>query len=101
MGKVGSIPTSLTRRWKDLGQVLTYQGEGPISLGKYDCKFLARLPRAELHTALWYCRRQDARPYEANPAAAQYDGLATSSSVRAEYRRRGWRVPKITRSEQA
>jgi hypothetical protein len=55
----------------------------------------------------WYCERdgashqypsgtcveQDARADEINPAAAQYDGLATAASVRAEYRRRAWKVP--------
>ena len=65
----------------------------------YKRDFLARLNRAGLRRALWYTRRQAARPAEINPAAAQYDGLATPSSVRAEYRRRGWKVPKATISE--
>ncbi len=69
-----------------------------MSLGKYDRVFLSRLDRAGLHRALWLMRRQNARPCEANPVAAQYDGLATVSSVQAEYRRRGWKVPKPTRS---
>lgn len=67
----------------------------------YDRKFLAGLDRAGLRRALWLLRRQDARPDEINPAAAQYDRLATASSVRAEYRRRGWKVPKPTRAERA
>lgn len=44
-------------------------------------------------------RATDARPSESNPAAAQYDGLATPSSVRAEYRRRGWKIPRPTHAE--
>ncbi len=61
--------------------------------------FLARQDRAGLRRALWFCRRQDARPHEINCAAAQYDGLATSGTVRAEYRRRGWEIPKPTPME--
>lgn len=68
-------------------------------IGTFDREFLAGLDRAGLRRALWYTRRQDARPHEANPAAAQYDGLATAGSVRAEYRRRGWKVPKPSRAE--
>lgn len=68
-------------------------------IGDYDREFLASLDRKGLRRALWLMRRQDARPWESNPAAAQYDGLATASSVRAEYRRRGWKVPKPTRME--
>lgn len=67
----------------------------------YDREFLSEIDRAGLRRALWYTRRQDARPHEVNPAAAQYDGLATPAAVRAEYRRRGWRVPKPTISERA
>lgn len=67
----------------------------------YDRDFLSRLDRAGLRRALWYTRRQDARPHEVNPAAAQYDRLATPASVRAEYQRRGWKVPKPTISERA
>lgn len=65
----------------------------------YKPAFLTSLDRTGLRRALWLLRRQDARPYEINPAAAQYDRLATASSVRAEYRRRGWKVPKPTRAE--
>jgi hypothetical protein len=65
----------------------------------YKPTFLAALDRAQLRRALWLLRRQDARPAEINPAAAQYDQLATTGSVRAEYRRRGWKVPKPTRAE--
>lgn len=65
----------------------------------YGPQFLAKLGRAQLRRALWLLRRQDARPYEINPAAAQYDCLATAGAVRAEYRRRGWRVPKPSRAE--
>ncbi len=61
--------------------------------------FIAALERVDLRRALWLLRRQDARPHEINPAAAQYDGLATASAVRAEYKRRGWKVPKPTRHE--
>lgn len=61
--------------------------------------FLSALDRSALRRALRLLRRQDARPYEINPAAAQYDSLATAGSVRAEYRRRGWKVPKPTRAE--
>lgn len=66
---------------------------------RYDKSFLASLDRSGLRRALWLLRRQDARPYEANPAAAQYDGLATSGAVRAEYRRRGWKIPPQTYKE--
>lgn len=65
----------------------------------HDRAFLASLDRGELRRALRLLRRQDARPNEINPAAAQYDGLATRHSVYAEYRRRGWRLPKLTRWE--
>jgi hypothetical protein len=61
--------------------------------------FLASLCRSNLRRALWFLRRQDTHPNENNPAAAQYDGVATASSVRSEYRRRGWRIPKPTRAE--
>lgn len=67
--------------------------------GTYDRAFLGRLDRDGLRRALWLLRRQDARPGEVNPAAAQYDGHATAGSVRAEYRRRGWKVPGPTRRE--
>jgi hypothetical protein len=66
---------------------------------EYDRSFLAGLDRKSLRRALWFTRRQDARPYESNQAAAQYDGLATAGSVRAEYRRRGWKIPKVTNAE--
>jgi hypothetical protein len=65
----------------------------------YDRKFLAGLDRVGLRRALWLLRRQDARPHEVNAPAAQYDGLGTVSSVRAEYRRRGWKVPQLTLAE--
>jgi hypothetical protein len=68
-------------------------------VGDYDRKLLASLDRAGLRRALWLLRRQDARPHEVNPAAAQYDSHATAGSVRAEYRRRGWKVPRPTRAE--
>ncbi len=61
--------------------------------------FLKSLDRPGLRRALWLLRRQEARPHEPNPAAAQYDGLATPSRVRSEYRRRGWKVPKRSRDE--
>lgn len=70
-----------------------------MNFGKYDRIFLARLDRANLRRALWLMRRQAARPREVNTAAAQYDGIATTASVRAEYGRRGWKVPKPTRME--
>lgn len=66
-----------------------------------DRQFLNGLGRADLRRALWLLRRQDARPHEVNPAAAQYDRLVTTGAVRAEYRRRGWKLPKITRGERA
>lgn len=62
-------------------------------------EFLARLDRPGLRRALWFTRRSEARPHEVNPAAAQYWSLATAGYVRAEYRRRGWKVPKPTRAE--
>ncbi len=70
-------------------------------MSRFDRPFLASLSRLSLRRALRFLRRQDARPYEVNPAAAQYDGLATSSAVRAEYRRRGWRVPRPSGWERA
>lgn len=63
-------------------------------------ELMASLDRKELRLVLWVLRRQDARPSESNPAAAQYDGLITTGGVRAEYRRRGWKIPKPTRGEQ-
>lgn len=66
---------------------------------KNNRQFLAELSRQQLRRALWFLRRQDARPYEINPAAAQYDNLATASGVHAEYKRRGWKVPKPTLAE--
>jgi len=65
----------------------------------FDRSFIGDLDRAGLRRALWLLRRQDARPNEVNQAAAQYDGIATTGSVRAEYRRRGWKVPQPTRAE--
>lgn len=64
-------------------------------------RFLAGLPREDLRRALWLLRRQDARPREINCAAAQYDNIASTAAVRAEYRRRGWKLPKPTRAERA
>jgi hypothetical protein len=66
-----------------------------------DRAFLSGLTRADLRRALWLLRRQDARPWETNHAAAQYDQLATAAACRAEYRRRGWKVPKPSRAESA
>lgn len=66
---------------------------------RFDRSYLAALSRTELRRVLWFLRRQDARPHEPNPAAAQLDGMATTSSVRAEYRRRGWKIPKPTLAE--
>lgn len=63
----------------------------------YAPAFLQSLTRAQLRRALWLTRRQAARPDEINPAAAQYDGLATPASVRAEYRRRVWKVRHFKR----
>jgi hypothetical protein len=63
-------------------------------------RFLSVLDRSSLRRALWLLRRQSARPHEPNPAAAQYDSLATVRAVTAEYRRRGWKVPKRSRAEQ-
>ena len=65
----------------------------------FDRQFLANLDRAGLRRALWLLRSQDSRPTEPNPAAAQYDRLATAGSVMAEYRRRGWEIPKPTQRE--
>jgi hypothetical protein len=61
--------------------------------------FLAGQDRAGLRRARALLRRLDARPHEVNPAAAQYDGLATTALVRAEYTRRGWKVPRRTKYE--
>jgi hypothetical protein len=64
-----------------------------------DRSFVRSLSVKDLRRALWLLRRQDARPFEPCPAAAQYEGLATASIVRAEYRRRGLKVPKPTFGE--
>ena len=64
-----------------------------------DREFLSKLDRAGLRRALWLLRRENARPYEVNPAAAQYSGLATLRGVHNEYRRRGWKLPKATKNE--
>ncbi len=66
---------------------------------RFDRPFISSLDRASLRRALWLLRRQDARPHESNSAAAQYDRLATAGAVRAEYRRRGWRIPRPSRAE--
>jgi len=58
---------------KKSGQI-SYSGD----LGDYSRAFLADLDRAGLRRALWLLRYQDARPEKVNPAAAQYDGLATA-----------------------
>lgn len=60
---------------------------------------LQQFDRAMLRRSLWLLRREAARPHKPNPAAAQYDGLMTVGMVRAEYLRRGWKVPKATRGE--
>ncbi len=66
----------------------------------YNHSFIQSLSSINLRRALWFLRRQDTRPHETNPAAAQYDSLATSGSIRAEYRRRGLKIPKPTKDEQ-
>lgn len=66
---------------------------------RYDRDFIQRLNKPGLRRALWLLRRQDSRPHEPNPAAAQYDGLATAAALRAEYRRRGWKVPALSAAE--
>jgi hypothetical protein len=63
--------------------------------------FLTKLDRTGLRRALWLLRRQDTHPAENDPAANQYFGLATASAVRAEYARRGWKLPKPSRAERA
>lgn len=68
---------------------------------KYSRRFLARLSRSDLRRALALLRRQRARPWEVNPAAAQYDGIATWGEVVAEYRRRGWVLPRAARWERS
>lgn len=62
-------------------------------------EFLKKLDRQGLRRALCFLRRQDSRPYELNPAAAQYDTHASTRGVMAEYRRRGWKIPKRTQFE--
>jgi hypothetical protein len=75
------------------------RGKNWFGIGEYDREFLAKLDRQMLRRALFYLRIQDRFPTISNPAAAQYDGWATTGSVRAEYRRRGWKIPKITKAE--
>lgn len=72
-----------------------------FGIGWYSRKILSEMTRSQLRRALCCLRRQDARPKEANPAAAQYDGIATTRSVFAEYRRRGWKIPKRSKFEQS
>lgn len=72
-----------------------------FNMKNYNSAFLASLDRTSLRRALWFTRRQAARPNEVNPAAAQYDRLATASSVRAEYKRRGWKIPRSLSTERA
>ncbi len=67
----------------------------------FDRQFISSLDRQGLRRALWFMRKQQARPHEINPAAAQYDRLATVRSVVAEYRRRGWKLPRRTASERS
>lgn len=63
-------------------------------------QLLALFDRANLRRAMWLLRREHARPSEPNAPAAQYDSAGiTVGMVRAEYRRRGWKVPKATRGE--
>lgn len=61
---------------------------------------LATFQRPNLRRALWLLRREFARPHEPSAPAAQYEiaGI-TVGMVRAEYRRRGWKLPKATRGE--
>lgn len=62
---------------------------------------LQAFQRPSLRRALWLLRREAARPHELNAPAAQYESAGiTVGMVRAEYRRRGWRLPKATRGEQ-
>jgi hypothetical protein len=66
-------------------------------VARFDRGILGRMDRLDLRRALVLLRYQDAHPRESNPAAAQYDGIATTGSVRAEYRRRGWSLPRARR----
>jgi hypothetical protein len=68
-------------------------------MNSYNREFIARLDRFDLRRALRFLRRQESRPNEVNPAAAQYDRLATVGSIRAEYRRRNWKLPKKSKFE--
>ena len=77
-----------------------------MAMTPYERKWLERgreilrsYSRQDLRNVLWLLRRQESRPSEPNPAAAQWDGLTTVGRVRAEYRRRGWKVPKMTPGE--
>lgn len=66
--------------------------------------FLAGFDRPGLRRALWCMRRAEARPAEINLAANQYYQVSTlmsASAVRAEYVRRGWKIPRPTRMERA
>lgn len=66
---------------------------------KNDRKFLAQCDKPMLRRALWLLRRMNARPYESNPAGMQLWHLATLRGVHAEYKRRGWKLPKATKAE--
>ncbi len=70
-----------------------------LRIGKYDRSLLGRWDRQQLRRALALLRYQDRHPTESIPSAAQYDGIATTCAVMAEYRRRGWKIPKITAGE--
>jgi len=66
---------------------------------KNDRAFLATLDRPRLRHALALLRRMNARPHESNPAGMQLWRLATLRGVHAEYKRRGWKLPKATKAE--
>lgn len=63
---------------------------------------LHSMDRSFLRHCLRHLRRYHSSPREANPAGAQCaDAGLTLALVRAEYRRRGWKVPKPTRWERS
>lgn len=67
----------------------------------FDRSFLANLDRSGLRRALWLLRRQDARPSEINPAAAQprlrYSARTDDAVASPSY----WKTPRRTSDEKS
>ncbi len=63
-------------------------------------EILPKFTRQDLRHALRTLRYEAIHPSEPNPYAAQLEsGGVTIRRIYAEYRRRGWKIPKRTRIE--